>query len=113
MTLGVCGIVLAAGAGTRYGGPKALARDDDGIPWVVRAVTTLREAGCAPVIVCLGAARAQAASLVPAEATIVEVPEWAEGLSASVRAGLRAAAACDATAALVIPVDVPGLPASA
>ncbi|MBC7551571.1 MAG: nucleotidyltransferase family protein, partial [Cellulomonas sp.] len=26
------GLVLAAGAGSRYGGPKALARDVDGTP---------------------------------------------------------------------------------
>ena len=109
----VCGIVLAAGAGTRYGGPKALARDTDGTPWVARAVDTLVAAGCAPVIVVLGARRDAAAALVPRMARIVAAPEWAEGLSASVRAGLAAASATSATAALIVPVDLPDLTASA
>jgi len=109
----VCGIVLAAGAGTRYGGPKALARGDDGIPWVVRVVETLIAAGCAPVFVVLGAQRADAAELVPPTATAVAAADWADGLSASVRAGLRAASTTTATAALLVPVDVPELTASA
>ncbi|MFT4051051.1 MAG: nucleotidyltransferase family protein [Microbacterium sp.] len=110
--MSVCGIVLAAGAGVRFGGPKALARDENGIPWTERAVATLREAGCAPVLVCLGAERAAASPLVPQVATIVEVPDWHLGLSASVKAGLRVAAQTDASAALIVPVDVPELPAS-
>lgn len=109
----VCGIVLAAGAGTRYGRPKALARDDEGTPWVARAVDTLSRAGCAPVFVVLGARRHDAAELVPPAATIVEATQWADGLSASVRAGLDAASATAATAALIVPVDVPELTASA
>jgi len=109
----VCGVVLAAGAGSRFGGPKALARTDDGEPWSRRAVRTLRDAGCDPVIVVLGAAAEEAALLVPPDAVVVRVADWQRGLSASVRAGLEAAAASGAVAALVVPVDVPDLPASA
>ncbi|RIJ46286.1 nucleotidyltransferase family protein, partial [Clavibacter lycopersici] len=29
----IAGVVLAAGAGTRFGGPKALATHPDGTPW--------------------------------------------------------------------------------
>lgn len=111
--MSICGIVLAAGAGTRFGGPKALARDEAGRPWLVRAVATLSAAGCDPVVVALGAGATEAALLVHGGARIVIVPDWAEGLSASVRAALAAAASTDAAAALVIPVDVPDLPASA
>ncbi len=109
----ICGIVLAAGAGTRFGGPKALARDGAGLPWVVGAAQTLAEAGCSPVLVTLGARAAEAALLVPASATVVVARDWADGLSASVRAALAAAGRTAAAAALVIPVDVPKLPASA
>lgn len=109
----VCGIVLAAGAGTRFGGPKGLARDDRGRPWVERAVHTLRDAGCAPVIVVVGAEADAVAALVPTGAVVVHAPDWADGLSASVRAGLTAARATAAEAALLVPVDVPELPASA
>ncbi len=42
----VAGIVLAAGDGTRAGGPKALRRDSTGMPWLVRAKDALREGGC-------------------------------------------------------------------
>src|SRR5262245_49058421 len=44
-------IVLAAGASTRMGTPKALLEDGDGCPFVVRIVRTLAAAGLAPVTV--------------------------------------------------------------
>ena len=47
--------MLAAGAGARFGGPKALAREPDGTPWVVLAVRMLKDAGCDLVLVALGA----------------------------------------------------------
>ena len=49
------GLVLAAGAGRRYGGPKALV-EYDGQRLVDRAVWTLRAGGADPVLVVLGAA---------------------------------------------------------
>lgn len=109
----VCGIVLAAGAGTRFGGPKALAADGTGVPWVVRVVGALRAGGCDEVLVALGADSARAARLVPSAAEIVRVDDWASGLSATVRAGLDAAALTDADAVILAPVDAPGIPASA
>lgn len=109
----VCAIVLAAGAGVRFGGPKGLARDADGRPWVATAVRTLREAGCDPVIVVAGADADAVGALVPLGAVLVTAPDWADGLSASVRAGLSAAADTAAQSALLVPVDVPDLPASA
>ncbi|MFV0374490.1 nucleotidyltransferase family protein [Microbacterium sp.] len=112
MTAAVCGIVLAAGAGSRFGGPKALARDQNGTAWVARAVTTLTEAGCADVLVALGADRERATHLVPPTARIVAVTGWREGLAASVRAGLGAAEP-DIDAALLVTVDTPDMPAAA
>lgn len=108
----VAGIVLAAGAGTRARGPKALRRDADGMPWLHRAVAALREGGCDPVLVVLGADAEHARALVPAEASVVVAEEWAEGLSASLRTGLDAAPR-DAIAVVVTLVDLPGLPAAA
>lgn len=107
------GLVLAAGAGLRFGGPKALAREPDGTPWVGRAVRMLREAGCASVVVALGASADEAVRLVPADATAIRVEDWADGLSASLRAGLVAASALVGDALLVTPVDTPDAPASA
>lgn len=38
---GIAGVVLAAGAGTRFGGPKALATHPDGTPWLATAILSL------------------------------------------------------------------------
>lgn len=127
----VAGLVLAAGAGSRYGMPKALVRDGAGHTWLQRAVDVLAEAGCSPVIVVLGACGSEAASLIdagdddpssapawgrdrpPASVRIVQAADWAEGLSASLRAGLRCAIEHpDLRAIAVIPVDVPDLNAA-
>jgi CTP:molybdopterin cytidylyltransferase MocA len=112
-TTRVAGIVLAAGGGTRAGGPKALRRDTTGMPWLAHATAALREGGCATIIVVLGAEAEQARDLVPPGVAVVVAEDWADGLSASLRAGLAAAAAHDATAALITLVDLPGLPAAA
>lgn len=123
--------MLAAGAGTRFGGPKGLARSVDGEPWVARAVRTLRAGGCDPVLVAVGAEADAVSALVPRDAVIVRVADWAEGLSATLRAGLGAWAggarlgggACEpgggsaaggpASALLVVTVDTPDLPVAA
>lgn len=107
------GLVLAAGAGRRFGGPKALARDADGTPWVAKAVAALRAGGCEPVIVVLGAGADEASPLVPPDARIVRTDRWSEGVAASLRAGLEAAASLPAPAVVIIPVDTPELPAAA
>lgn len=78
------GVVLAAGAGTRYGMPKVLASEGD---WLNSAVAALADGGCDDVVVVLGAAVVD----VPAPARAAVAPEWATGMSASLRAGLDAA----------------------
>lgn len=109
----LAGLVLAAGAGRRFGGPKALARDPDGVAWVERAVGALRDGGCEPVVVVLGAASDDAARLVPPGAIVTIANAWSEGVSASLRAGLDAVARTAASAVVVVPVDTPDLPAAA
>ena len=86
------GVVLAGGAGRRFGMPKALARADDGSPWVQRACRALLDGGCADVVVVLGARADEARELVPATARFVVAADWATGIAASLRAGLAAAA---------------------
>ena len=111
----VVGVLLAAGAGSRFGGPKALARSPGGVPWLVDRVAALERGGCDGVHVVLGARAQEAGALLPASAVPVVAREWQRGMSASLRAGLRALALLEPApaAALVALVDTPGLTAAA
>jgi CTP:molybdopterin cytidylyltransferase MocA len=79
----VAGVVLAAGAGTRFGMPKVLAEQGE---WLRRAVGALADGGCDDVVVVLGAAVVD----VPPPARAVVAQDWADGMSASLRAGFGA-----------------------
>jgi CTP:molybdopterin cytidylyltransferase MocA len=114
------GLLLAAGAGRRMGGPKALLRDPDGVPFLDRVVGVLLDGGCTSVTVVLGAAADQALALLdegphagdPA-LSVVETADWDGGLGASLRAGLDAlAGVADHDVALVTLVDLPDVGAS-
>ncbi|MEU4625500.1 nucleotidyltransferase family protein [Actinoplanes sp. NPDC023801] len=106
------GLVLAAGAGRRYGMPKALV-PYQGRLLVQRAADTLREAGCAHVTVVLGAAAEEVRAAAPDLPATVFNPDWATGMGSSLRAGLAALEPTAATAALVLLVDMPGVSAEA
>lgn len=98
------GVVLAAGAGTRYGMPKVFA--ENGL-WLQKAVAALHDGGCGEVFVVLGAAGPDAVNL-PVPARAVHARQWADGLSASLRAGLQALSAQSGAAfAVVHLVDTP------
>lgn len=102
----VAGLVLAAGAGRRMGAPKALLRGTDGTPFVNRAVDVLRSGGCDPVVVVVGAAAEEVSALAAeSDAAVVPAPDWAEGMGASLRAGLSGLPPVDA--AVVMLVDLP------
>lgn len=98
--------MLAAGAGRRYGGPKALAH---GGAWLRDSLAVLRDGGCEPVRVVLGAGADEAVALLPDPAMAVIAADWDRGMSASLRAGLAALTtlAADCDAALVHLVDLP------
>ena len=101
--------MLAAGSGRRLGCPKALLRHD-GVLLVERATRVLRDAGCDPVLVVLGAAADRvAAGADLAGVTVVVNRAWGTGVGSSLRAGLAAAGETGAEAALVVPVDMPGI----
>ena len=96
----VAGLLLAAGAGTRFGQPKALL-PFAGKPLVQHGIETLRAGGCSPVHVVLGAVQAQLPDVV-----VVDNPDWSSGLASSLRAGL-ASLPEDARAVVVALVDQP------
>lgn len=81
---GTVGLVLAAGAGTRMGRPKALVVDEHG-PWLTRAVTTLLDGGCDRVVVVLGAGETEARVLLAADPRLLglETPDSDEATDAS------------------------------
>lgn len=102
------GLLLAAGAGRRMGKPKALVTGEDGAPWVVSSVQTLRDGGCHEIVVVIGAeADTVRALLAGQDVSIVEAADWADGMSASLRAGLESIAGRDAESVLVHLVDLP------
>lgn len=111
--MNTAGLVLAAGAGRRFGMAKAL------VPYrnrllVEHAAETLRNAGCQRILVVLGAR----AEDVLAEArnlpeTVVN-PDWDSGMGSSLRTGLTALDADESLdAAVVLLVDMPGVTAEA
>jgi CTP:molybdopterin cytidylyltransferase MocA len=103
---GVSAIVLAAGAGSRFGGGKLLA-PFGGRTLIEATLSGLHGAPVDEIIVVLGAEGERLRNISTAYKTrIVENPDWAEGMSTSVRAGLGACAP-DARAAVVCLADQP------
>jgi CTP:molybdopterin cytidylyltransferase MocA len=107
----VAGLLLAAGAGRRMGGPKALLALE-GEPLVRRGIRLLAEGGCAPVLVVVGAAAEQVRQLCQG-AQVVEAADWGSGMAASLRAGLAAMAELQVDACVVALVDQPQVTAVA
>jgi CTP:molybdopterin cytidylyltransferase MocA len=105
------GIVLAAGAATRFGSPKQLALLR-GRPLLEHVLETLAATPLDRVVVVLGAEAGRIARGVALHgAEPVVCPDWAAGQSASLRAGLRAIAGAEA--AVVALGDQPLLAADA
>jgi CTP:molybdopterin cytidylyltransferase MocA len=107
-TAQVAGLLLAAGGGRRLGGrPKALL-EYHGRPLVEHAAWVLRDGGCVPVYVVLGAAaeEVRARAELPG-CRLVDNPEWAGGMGSSLRAGLAEPSLREASAVLVTLVDQP------
>ncbi|MGC5288520.1 nucleotidyltransferase family protein [Micromonospora sp. DT231] len=99
----IAGLLLAAGAGRRYGRPKALV-ELEGEPLVRRGVRLLDAGGCAPVHVVLGAGADEVPDL--PGAMPVRHDRWSEGLGSSLRRGLVSLPA-DVSAVVVVLVDQP------
>jgi CTP:molybdopterin cytidylyltransferase MocA len=104
----VAGLLLAAGAGRRMGLPKALVRVDSEL-LVERGVRLLRDGGCAPVLVVLGARADDVVAAADLDgATVVRNPGWETGMGSSLRAGLGALTAVEGCEAVVVAlVDQP------
>lgn len=116
----VAGLVLAAGAGRRYGMPKALVPYQGSL--LVERAYRFVAAFCDPVFVVLGAAADEIESRADlGHAVLLRNPEWDTGMASSLRTGLAALTALPdelrgpeaVDAVLVHLVDLPGITAAA
>lgn len=99
-------VVLAAGASTRFGSPKQLARFQ-GQTLLQRVLAAASEVSAAAITVVVGAHAADVVQVLPAgRASVLVNREWQEGIASSLRAAVRALpGACDGV--LVLLADQP------
>ncbi|WP_158791172.1 NTP transferase domain-containing protein [Granulicella sp. L60] len=102
-------MILAAGASTRLGHPKQLIRLGNET-LLDRSVRNAREAGCAPVVVVLGAFEDQIRDQCKLhDVLIVSHPEWTEGMGTTLSRGVQAFE--DVQGILVMTCDMPAVTA--
>jgi molybdenum cofactor cytidylyltransferase len=85
--MSVAAVVLAAGGSIRFGKPKQLAIFQ-GEPLDRRIVTVAKDAGCAPVVVVAGAVQITPV-LARLPVSIIEHPNWSNGLGSSIAVGVK------------------------
>jgi molybdenum cofactor cytidylyltransferase len=107
----ISAIVLAAGAGTRFGGLKQVA-ETRGKPLAQHAIDAATEAGVDEIVVVLGheVTFVRTVLHLPASARAVVNHAWASGIASSLAAGLRALEPAS-EAAVVLLADQPGVTA--
>lgn len=108
-------VILAAGRSTRMGPENKLLQEIvPGIPVIRRTVELARACGLNPIYVVTGheAGKVRAA-LDGLACQFVHNPDYARGLSGSVRAGFRQAVADGAPGILILLGDMPFLPTTA
>jgi molybdenum cofactor cytidylyltransferase len=105
----ITAIVLAAGAGTRFGGTKQIA-ELRGKPLAQHAIDAATEAGVDEVVLVLGhdADRVRERLRLPSGGRWVINPAWATGMASSIAAGLEHADP-SSEAAVVLLGDQPGV----
>jgi molybdenum cofactor cytidylyltransferase len=103
----IVGLLLAAGGGTRFGSQKLVSRVH-GVPIVARAARALATLVEKMVVVVGSDSPAVIAALDGIDATFVENPRWADGLSTSLQLGV-AAVPREAKAIVVALGDQPGI----
>ncbi len=104
----IAAIILAAGLSRRMGPRnKLLVPDDTGVPMVARTLAQVQASPARPIYVVLGhQADAVRAALPPTGINYITAPNYADGLAASLRAGIAALPA-SISAALVFLADMP------
>ncbi len=107
----VAGIVLAAGLSSRMGSNKLLA-EIDGVPLIRKTLDAALASDLKPVIIVTGhQAREIRKALEGVDVMFAHNPQYAEGLSSSLRTGI-ASVPEDADGALILLGDMPEIPTS-
>lgn len=102
--MSVAAVILAAGGSRRLGRPKQLVVRE-GETLLHRTARLALEAGCAPVVLVLGAHEAECRKTVAdLEVQVASNSTWEEGMGSSVRVG-AAALPAEAEAALLLVCD--------
>lgn len=83
-------IVLAAGQSRRMGDTNKLLIPVEGKPMAQHALDTARASGCDPILVVTGHAAEDVRSALGEDVTYVHNPDYADGLSTSLRTGVAA-----------------------
>lgn len=105
-------VVLAAGRSSRMGGPNKLLARFDGEPLLRRTVERVLEAEPAGVTVVTGHQDQRAAAVLDGlPVTLRHNPDFAEGLSTSLRTGISAVPE-QAAGAMIVLADMPGAEAA-
>ena len=112
-------LLLAAGRSTRMGGTNKLLADLEGRPLVCHAAAAVAAAGLPMIVVTGNTPDAVRSALAATNASFVHAPDFADGLSCSLRAGATAAPAdwrgllvCLGDMPLVTPATLAALTAS-
>jgi CTP:molybdopterin cytidylyltransferase MocA len=103
--MALAGLILAGGAGKRWGGPKAWAALPDGRSFLEACVAALREAGSSPIVATLpcGSSDPQIPAL-----NVVALPHQGLDMLGSIRVGLvRILEVARWSSLAILPVDHP------
>ena len=107
----IAAVVLGAGKSSRMGATNKLTTEVDGTPMIARAVEAASGNSLSPIVVVTGhEAEKVKAALAGQPVSFVHNPDYAEGLSTSLRAGVRALPD-DIDAVLVCLGDMPDISA--
>jgi molybdenum cofactor cytidylyltransferase len=105
----IAALVLAAGQSRRMGGRNKLLEEVGGRPMLLHALDAAEKSKAAPVIVVTGHQREQVESLLGGRRVkTVHNPDFADGLSTSLRTGVKALPA-DIDGVVVLLGDMPGI----
>ncbi len=101
-------VVLAAGASSRMGGDDKLMMDAGGTVLLARVIRRAKATGLAVFVTLPAPDHPRGAIARGLGVKIVDVPDWASGMAASVRAGV-AALAPETKGVMILPADMPDL----